>query len=70
MDKKDYIIGVLSVCVIIGMLLFWAVPSYKQDVVDEVVFSVAQQQTNTGNIFYIANNTVAVVSIQEICQGG
>ena len=69
MDNKDKIMFVLSILVII-MAFVILKPIYDNSVADKVVVQVAQQQTQTGDIFIINNDALQVIPIQQICNGG
>ena len=73
MDKKDWIITILTVVIIVSMLWVFIIrpiiENYKQDIIEDTVNLIAIQQNQTNNIIHINNNTLVVSNLIEICKG-
>lgn len=78
---KDKIKNIALILMFIGLLVMGIdYGRRKQEELNEITFSegyvkgyndtmlsVAQQQTTTGDIFYLNNNTLDMINIKEIC---
>lgn len=70
-DKQWRNIAIVAIIfIVIGLLIFVAGPRYRQSIANDVVVQVANQQTQTGDIFVYLNNTVTTLTLQQICSSG
>jgi len=72
--NKELIKTIAIIVLVIAVLTIFLLPKYNQAIYEKGVsdgqISIAQTQTQTGNVFIIENETIKSYSIQQICGGG
>lgn len=74
-ENKKTIAIIILIVLLVGSLFYLIIlPGYNSIIYNEGIsvgkILVAEEQTITGNIFYIQNNSVKTIPITELCGGG
>ena len=72
--NKDLIKTITIIVLIILILGVFLIPKYNQSIYNrgfvDGQINIAVQQTQTGNIFIVVNETIQSFPIQQFCGGG